>query len=120
MVHRAVPLLINIRMAALAALRFHEYLEGMLRHVWSARAGEKLPLRAVTSLSIVSGGISGLEMRFALFQATSRVHHVPAARPPTVASARQIPSRAGPRRHPAILLKRASTSPEKACQQRTT
>src|SRR5207302_9493771 len=26
-----------------------------------------------------SGGIKGLEMRFAFFQATSRVHHVPAA-----------------------------------------
>src|SRR5882762_4545401 len=61
---------------------FMKYLEGMLPPcLVCAELGKNFPCEPSPSLSIVSGGISGLEMRFAFFQATSRVHQVPAAMP---------------------------------------
>src|SRR5205807_5044626 len=63
-----------------------KYWEGILLPcLVCAELGKNFPRGPSPSLSIVSGGISGLEMRFAFFQATSRVHHVPAA-VPTVSS----------------------------------
>ena len=65
---------------------FMKYWEGILPPcLVCAELGKNFPCGPSPSLSIVSGGISGLEMRFAFFQATSRVHHVPAAMP-TVSS----------------------------------
>src|SRR5713226_10708597 len=59
-----------------------KYLDGMLMPcLVCAELGKNFPCGPSPSLSMDSGGISGLEMRFAFFQATSRVHHVPAARP---------------------------------------
>src|SRR5437879_12180443 len=59
---------------------FMKYWEGILPPcLVCAELGKNLPCGPSPSLSIVSGGIGGLEMRFAFFQATSRVHHVPAA-----------------------------------------
>src|SRR6267143_3400219 len=61
---------------------FMKYLEGMLPPcLVCAELGKNFPWGPSPSPSIVSAGISGLEMRFAFFQATSRVHHVPAAMP---------------------------------------
>src|SRR5439155_19584047 len=61
---------------------FMKYLEGMLPPcLVCAELGKNFPCGPSPSLSMVSGGISGLEMRFAFFQATSRVHQVPAATP---------------------------------------
>ena len=48
MVHRAVPLFVDIRMAALASVRFHEVLRGNVAAMFGLRgAGEEFPLRAV-------------------------------------------------------------------------
>src|SRR6266478_1424155 len=59
---------------------FMKYLEGMLPPcLVCAELGKNLPRGPSPSRSMDSGGISGLEMRFAFFQATSRVHHAPAA-----------------------------------------
>src|SRR5436309_9814628 len=59
-----------------------KYLEGMLPPcLVCAELGKNFPCGPSPSLSIVSGDISGLEMRFAFFQATSRVHQVPATMP---------------------------------------
>src|SRR5438094_9858547 len=61
---------------------FMKYWEGILPPcLVCAELGKNLPCGPSPSLSIVSGGIGGLEMRFAFFQATSRVNHVPAAIP---------------------------------------
>src|SRR5258708_16309983 len=57
-----------------------KYWEGMLPPcLVCAELGKNFPGGPSPSPSMDSGGISGLEMRFAFFQATSRVHHVPAA-----------------------------------------
>src|SRR5271155_5703053 len=59
---------------------FMKYWEGMLPpSLVCAELGKNFPLGPSPSPSMVSGGISGLEIRFALFQATSRVHQVPVA-----------------------------------------
>src|SRR5207302_5925956 len=59
---------------------FMKYLEGMLPPcLVCAELGKNFPSGPSPSRSMDSGGIKGLEMRFAFFQATSRVHHVPAA-----------------------------------------
>src|SRR5438477_10537669 len=48
MMHRAVPLLVDVGMAALAGVRFHEVLGGNIAAVSGLRgAGEELPLRTV-------------------------------------------------------------------------
>src|SRR6266480_5175921 len=48
MMHRAVPLLVDVGMAALAGVRFHEVLGGNIAAVSRLRgAGEELPLRTV-------------------------------------------------------------------------
>src|SRR6266849_1469560 len=61
---------------------FMKYLEGMLPPcLVCAELGKNFPCGPSPSLSMDSGGISGLEMRFAFFHAISRVHHVPAPRP---------------------------------------
>src|SRR5216683_6857964 len=61
---------------------FMKYLDGMLPPcLVCAELGKNFPCGPSPSASMDSGGISGLEMRFAFFQATSRVHHVPAAMP---------------------------------------
>jgi len=46
-----------------------------------AELGKNLPCGPSPSPFIVSGGISGLEMRFAFCQAISRIHQAPAAFP---------------------------------------
>jgi len=84
---------------------FMKYLKECCRHVWFARSWGKFPLWAVTFAVHCFAGISGLEMRFAFFQATSRVHHVPAAMALLAELARQIPSSAGQYCHPATLSK---------------
>src|SRR5260370_8153941 len=61
---------------------FMKYLDGMLPPcLVCAELGKNFPCGPSPSASMDSGGISGLEIRFAFFQATSRVHHVPAAMP---------------------------------------
>src|SRR5437870_13921729 len=48
MMHRAVPLLVDVGMAALAGIRFHEVLGGNIAAVSRLRgAGEEFPLRTV-------------------------------------------------------------------------
>src|SRR6266478_4969334 len=75
------------------------YLDGMLPPcLVCAELRKNFPCGPSPSASMDSGGISGLEIRFAFFQATSRVHHVPAAMP-AVSSANATnpnPRRMGP------------------------
>src|SRR6266403_4762551 len=59
-----------------------KYLEGMLPPcLVCAELGKNLPCGPSPSPFIVSGGISGLEMRFAFCHAISRVHQAPVAIP---------------------------------------
>src|ERR1700676_2959281 len=59
---------------------FMKYCEGMLPPcLVCAELGKNLPWGPSPSPSMVCAGISGLEIRFAFFQATSRVHQAPAA-----------------------------------------
>src|SRR6266849_4747256 len=61
---------------------FMKYFEGMLPPCFvCAELGKNFPCGPSPSASMDSGGINGLEIRLAFFQATSRVHHVPAAMP---------------------------------------
>src|SRR5260370_27198319 len=61
---------------------FMKYWEGILMPcLVCAELGKNFPCGPSPSASIDAGGMSGLEMRFALFQAASRTHHVPAAMP---------------------------------------
>src|SRR6266436_8941280 len=61
---------------------FMKYWEGILTPcLVCAELGKNFPCGPSPSASMDSGGMSGLEIRLALFQAASRTHHVPAAMP---------------------------------------
>src|SRR4029077_8989187 len=61
---------------------FMKYLDGMLMPcLVCAELGKNFPCGPSPSASMDSGGISGLEMRFADFQTASRSHHAPEAMP---------------------------------------
>src|SRR6266446_6000322 len=63
-----------------------KYFEGILPPCFvCAELGKNFPCGPSPSASMDSGGINGLEIRFAFLQATSRVHQVPATMP-TVSS----------------------------------
>src|SRR5260370_1367601 len=79
---QANPVVVQPACQRWQASDFMKYLEGMLPPCFvCAELGKNFPCGPSPSASMDSGGISGLEMRFTFFQATSRVHHVPAAMP---------------------------------------
>src|ERR1700704_3648329 len=75
------------------ALDCMKYFDGMFPPclVW-AELGKNFPLGPSPSPSMVSGGISGFAMRFALCHASSRVHQAPAAIPAVNSSSATNPN----------------------------
>src|SRR6267378_3063606 len=69
-----------------------KYLDGMLPPcLVCAELGKNFPCGPSPSPFIVSGGISGLEMRFAFCHAISRVHQAPTATPAVKSSSATNP-----------------------------
>src|SRR4029077_172509 len=72
---------------------FMKYCEGMLPPcLVCAELGKNFPCGPSPSLSMVSGGMCGLEMWFAFFQVISRVHHAPAEIPAVRSSSATNPN----------------------------